>query len=66
MTNREWLNSLPNKDFVITALFELPLIGKSYSDSISGLTQWMDEEWHISPKEWREERNENKETNNNH
>jgi len=52
MTNREWLNSLPNKDFVITALFELPLIGKSYSDSVLGLTQWMDEEHYAVKNGW--------------
>lgn len=57
MTNREWLNSLPNRDFVTTVLFELPLLGKSYNDSVLGLTQWMGEEQDISPKGWMESDN---------
>lgn len=44
MTNREWLNSLNNADFS-KALYEVVLkVGKWYTDSELGITQWLGEE----------------------
>lgn len=43
MTNREWMQSLSNKELSRFILWDLPAISKQYSDSEQGLTEWLAE-----------------------
>lgn len=44
MTNREYINTLSNYDFVRYIYdYVIPVIGKSYSDSRIGVAQWLEE-----------------------
>lgn len=45
MTNREYIESLPNKFFAFAVRNTLTDVGRQYNDSIGGIEQWLGEEY---------------------
>lgn len=52
MTNREYIESLPNKLFAFAVRNTLTDVGKQYNDSISGIEQWLGEEYYEDDWVW--------------
>lgn len=50
MTNREWLGTLTDREFIFFIVKIWPMIASGYSDSIAGMLNWLGQE-HI-PNSW--------------
>lgn len=52
MTNREYIESLSNKLFAFAVRNTLTDVGKQYNDSISGIEEWLGEEYYEDDWVW--------------
>lgn len=50
MTNREWLGTLTDREFIFFIVKIWPTIANGYTDSTSGMINWLGQE-HI-PNSW--------------